>query len=289
MAVFRVDVGGGRERLAVGDPQAGPTALLPEGLTIGGLLREGAERLWAVAGSGGTEPVPSGSRILAPADTQEIWASGVTYMRSKRARFEESNNTAYDLVYDASRPEIFLKAPPGRVRAHLETVGIRADSTWDVPEPELALVIDAAGEIAAYAIGNDMSSRSIEGENTLYLPQAKTYRHSCAIGPCLVLPGELEDPARLQVGLSIERDGEEIFEGRSSTAEMKRGYAELRDWLLLANDFPEGVFLMTGTGIIPEAPFTLHAGDVVHISIEGLGRLTNVVEVVGREAPTRQS
>ncbi len=285
MALFRLQMHDGSERLAAGDPDEGPTSLLPDGLTIAGLLREGAAALREAHRAGGGEPVPVDAHILAPVDAQEVWASGVTYLRSRVARLEESQNSAYDLVYDAQRPELFFKSLPGAVRATGETVGIRADSTWDVPEPELTLVMDPTGEIAAYTIGNDMSSRSIEGENTLYLPQAKTYRRSCAIGPCLVLPEELDDPARLDVGLRIERDGDIVFEGASSTAEMKRGLSELRDWLFVANEFPDGVMLMTGTGIIPDSPFTLQAGDVVTISIEGLGRLTNPVEVVGAAAP----
>jgi 2-dehydro-3-deoxy-D-arabinonate dehydratase len=289
MALFRIDTGDGVARLAVGDPTAGPISYLPVGLTLAGLLREGAGALHDAHRAGGDEPVPSGARLLAPVDEQEVWASGVTYLRSRVARLEESKNSAYDLVYDAQRPELFFKSQPSAVRAPGETVGIRADSTWDVPEPELTLVMDATGEIAAYTIGNDMSSRSIEGENTLYLPQAKTYRHSCAIGPCLVLPDELDDPARLGVGLVIERDGAVVFDGSSSTAEMKRRLVELRDWLFVANEFPDGVMLMTGTGIIPDSPFTLQAGDVVHISIEGLGRLTNTVEVVGAAAPGGQA
>ncbi len=285
MALFRIQMGDKSERLAVGNPSEGPTSLLPAGLTISRLLREGAAALSEANQSRSAEPVPQDARRLAPVDAQEVWASGVTYLRSRVARVEESHDSAYDLVYDAQRPELFFKSLPGAVRAPGETVGIRADSTWDVPEPELTLVMDSTGEIAAYTIGNDMSSRSIEGENTLYLPQAKTYRRSCAIGPCLVLPEELDDPARLDVGLRIERDGDVVFDGVSSTAEMKRGLSELRDWLFVANEFPDGVMLMTGTGIIPDSPFTLHAGDVVTISIEGLGRLTNPVEVVGTAAP----
>lgn len=284
MAIFRVDVGGAA-RLAVGTPEEGPQQLLPVGLSISGLLAEGAQHLAEVHAAGGDEPVPAGARLLAPVDVQDVWASGVTYLRSRVARLEESKNDAYDRVYDAERPELFFKSRHDAVRGPGESVGIRADSTWDVPEPELTLVIDAHGQLAALTTGNDMSSRSIEGENTLYLPQAKTYRHSCAIGPCLVLPDEIVDPMDLEIGLRIERDGAVAFTGSSSTAEMKRNITELREWLFVANSFPAGVLLMTGTGIIPDAPFTLQAGDTVTISIQGLGSLTNVVEVVGGRTP----
>lgn len=284
MAIFRIDIAG-TARLAVGTVEGGPQQLLPSELTLAGLLAGGAERLADAHATGGDEPVPAGARILAPVDGQDVWASGVTYFRSRVARLEESKNDAYDRVYDAERPELFFKSRHDAVRGPGQSVGIRADSTWDVPEPELTLVIDAHGELAALTIGNDMSSRSIEGENTLYLPQAKTYRHSCAVGPCLVLPGDVDDPMDLEIGLRIEREGALAFTGSSSTAEMKRTITELRQWLTVANTFPAGVMLMTGTGIIPDAPFTLQAGDTVTISIDGLGSLTNVVEVVGGPTP----
>lgn len=284
MAIFRVAVDGAA-RLAVGTPEGGPERLLPADVDLPGLLADGADRLAEVHASGGVAPVPPGAHVLAPVQGQDVWASGVTYLRSRVARIEESRNDAYDRVYDAQRPEIFFKSRHDVVRGPGQSVGIRADSTWDVPEPELTLVIDAHGQLAALTIGNDMSSRSIEGENTLYLPQAKTYRHSCAIGPCLVLPDEVEDPMDLPIELTIERDGSVVFSGASSTSEMKRNITELREWLLVANSFPEGVLLMTGTGIVPDAPFTLRAGDTVTIAISGLGSLTNVVEVVGGALP----
>lgn len=284
MAIFRVDVGG-VVRLAVGTPVDGPQRLLADGLSVAGLLAEGAQRLAEVHASGGVEPVPSGVRLLVPIDGQDVWAAGVTYLRSRVARLEESRNDAYDRVYDALRPELFFKARHDVVRGPGQSVGIRADSTWDVPEPELTLVIDAYGQLAALTVGNDMSSRSIEGENTLYLPQAKTYRHSCAVGPCLVLPAEIGDPSNLEVGLVIERDATVVFSGTSSTSAMKRTLTELREWLFVANTFPAGVLLMTGTGIVPDAPFTLRASDTVTITIEGLGSLTNTVEVIGGDTP----
>ena len=160
-------------------------------------------------------------------------------------------------------------------------IGVRADSGWDVPEPELALIVSAAGEIVAYTIGNDVSSRSIEGENPLYLPQAKTYRGSCAIGPCLVPVAEAPDPAEMEIRLAIARDGEPVFEGSTQVALLKRGLGELVDWLFRAQDFPVGVALLTGTSIVPAPEFTLRAGDEVRIAISGLGELVNTVEVVG--------
>ncbi len=282
MAIFRVGLADGSVRLAVGAADSGPTALLPSELTLAGLLREGAAALHEAHRAGGDEPVTTVTRMLAPVDVQEVWASGVTYLRSRAARLEESQNSAYDRVYLADRPELFFKSRPEAVRGHEETVGIRVDSTWDVPEPELTVLFDGSGEIAAYANGNDMSSRSIEGENTLYLPQAKTYKWSCAIGPCLVMPDEVGHPADLAICLNIERAGVTVFEGESSTAAMKRSLTELRDWLFSANEFPDGVMLMTGTGIVPDSPFTLEEDDVVHVSIEQLGRLSNRVERVGR-------
>jgi 2-dehydro-3-deoxy-D-arabinonate dehydratase len=284
MAIFRVDVGG-VVRLAVGTPADGPKRLLADGLSMSGLLAEGAQRLAEVHASGGHEPVPVGARVLVPVDGQDVWAAGVTYLRSRVARLEESQNDAYDRVYDAQRPELFFKARHDTVRGPGQSVGIRSDSTWDVPEPELTLVIDAHGELAAFTVGNDMSSRSIEGENTLYLPQAKTYQYSCAVGPCLVLLEEIEDPTDLEVGLRIERAAKVAFSGTSSTSMMKRTLTELREWLFVANTFPTGVLLMTGTGIVPDAPFTLQAGDIVTITISGLGSLTNTVEVIGGDTP----
>jgi 2-dehydro-3-deoxy-D-arabinonate dehydratase len=248
------------------------------------LLGAGAD-LAEVAASA-TEPVPAGAHALAPIGSQEVWAAGVTYLRSREARGEEAaNRTPYDLVYEADRPELFFKAPGRRVVGPGEPIGIRADSSWDVPEPELVLVLDAELRIAAYTVGNDVSSRSLEGENPLYLPQAKTYERSCAIGPALVPASEIFPPFAIR--LVVERDGAPAFEGETSTAEMKRSFEELATHLGRALPFPEGVFLFTGTGIVPDASFTLQPGDVVRVEIDGLGALENAVVRVGT-APDRE-
>ena len=216
--------------------------------------------------------------LLAPLDEQEVWASGVTYSRSRDARMEESTQKdVYDLVYEAARPELFLKATSSRVSGSGETVAIRGDSTWDVPEPELVLVLNVRGEIVGYTVGNDVSSRSIEGENPLYLPQAKVYTQCAGLGPWITLASEVENPNNLPIRLVIERGGAVNFEGETSTSQIHRTFADLTSYLFRHNRFPEGVFLMTGTGIIPPAEFTLEDGDVVKITIEGVGTLVNPV------------
>ena len=217
-------------------------------------------------------------QVLAPVDVQEVWAAGVTYRRSRDARMEESSQKdVYDLVYDAERPEIFLKATPQRVVDPGEPVMIRSDSTWDVPEPELALVLNRHGEIVGYTVGNDMSSRSIEGENPLYLPQAKIYDGSASLGPVVVLASEIDDPLALRIELVIERGGAEAFRGETSTSQIHRSLDELTTYLFRGSSHPDGGFLMTGTGIVPPDDFTLDDGDVVHVTIEGIGTLTNPV------------
>jgi len=210
-----------------------------------------------------------------------VWAAGVTYAASRTARNDESKGAHdfYDKVYDAERPELFFKAAPGRVRGPGDRIGVREDSGWDVPEPELALVCDAHGEIAGFTIGNDVSSRSIEGENALYLPQAKVYDGACALGPCIV-PARSASPP-FEIALEIGRRGDVVFSGRTSTAEMRRSFEELAAALGSALSLPVGAILLTGTGIVPDADVTLLPGDVVRISIEGLGSLHNVVELVG--------
>jgi 2-dehydro-3-deoxy-D-arabinonate dehydratase len=222
-----------------------------------------------------------GIDLLAPIQNQEVWAAGVTYERSKVARMEESagGGDFYDKVYDAERPEIFFKANARRVVAPGAPIRIRRDSTWDVPEPELALVLSASGEIVGYTAGNDVSSRSIEGENPLYLPQAKVYDGCCALGPFIALAGEggIEDPRDLTISLRIARNGETAFEGAISVSRMKRSPEELRDYLFRENRFPEGVLLLTGTGIVPPDDFTLQSGDVTEIGISKVGTLSNPV------------
>jgi 2-dehydro-3-deoxy-D-arabinonate dehydratase len=271
MAIWRVRTAEG-ERLARGPLDGGPVELL-EG-TLDGLLAAGS--LDAPAAG----PVPDGAVVLAPVEGQEVWAAGVTYAASRSARNDESKGAHdfYDLVYDAERPELFFKAAPGRVRGPGEPIGIRADSGWDVPEPELALVLSAKGEIVGYTIGNDVSSRSIEGENPLYLPQAKIYRGSCALGPAIVPVAEAPPADELEISLTITRDGAQLFAGTTQTALLKRGLDELAGWLFKALDFPAGAVLLTGTSVVPES--TLKAGDEVTIAITGLGELTNTVEVV---------
>jgi 2-dehydro-3-deoxy-D-arabinonate dehydratase len=224
--------------------------------------------------------------VLVPVAGQEVWASGVTFERSRAARNEEAGQVdIYDRVYAAERPELFLKAAPGRARGPGEPVGVRADSGWDVPEPELALVANAAGELVAYTVGNDVSSRSIEGENPLYLPQAKVFTGSCALGPALVPVAEVPSLAELRVRLEIRRGDGEIFRDEVSLAALRRTPAELLGWLFQALEFPVGVVLLTGTSIVPPPELTLAAGDEVRIDVAGVGTLVNPVEVVGTTRP----
>jgi 2-dehydro-3-deoxy-D-arabinonate dehydratase len=240
------------------------------------------ERLDAVARNAG-EGIPlSAVTLAAPIDRQEVWAAGVTYLRSRDARMEESNQkSVYDLVYEAERPELFLKATPNRVSGSGEPVAIRADSTWDVPEPELVLAINRDGEIVGFTVGNDVSSRSIEGENPLYLPQAKVYSRCAALGPVIALAWDVPDPGKLPIRLSIRRNGTERFSGDTSTDQMHRTLEDLVSYLFRGNEFPFGAFLMTGTGIVPPSEFTLEDGDEVEIAIEGIGVLRNPVVRLG--------
>ena len=226
-------------------------------------------------------PVPVGDlTLLAPIDRQEVWAAGVTYKRSQEARERESAGAGsfYDKVYSAERPELFLKATPHRVAGPGERVRIRHDSRWNVPEPELTLVISPKQKLVGYTVGNDMSSRDIEGENPLYLPQAKVYDRSCALGPAITLAEAMPPLDKVTIRLTIQRRGETAFEGTTSVAQMKRTPQDLIQWLGRDNSFPAGVFLLTGTGIVPPDDFTLAAGDQVHIDIAGIGRLSNYVE-----------
>ena len=219
-------------------------------------------------------------KIQAPIGKQEVWASGVTYLRSREARIEEAKDAGggdfYARVYDAERPELFFKATPARVVGPGEEVRIRKDSKWNVPEPELTLFISSEGTIEGYTVGNDMSSRDIEGENPLYLPQAKSYDASAALGPCVYVPAE-PIKADSMIVLKIFRDTREVFSGEISINRMKRAHTELVEFLFRETSFPAGVFLMTGTGIVPPDHFTLEPGDEVQISIEGIGTLRNVV------------
>jgi len=218
--------------------------------------------------------------ILAPVVSQEVWAAGVTYYRSRNARMEESKVSGggdfYERVYEAARPELFFKATGRRVVGPGTGVSIRTDAKWSVPEPELTLVVNPTGTIIGYTVGNDMSSRDIEGENPLYLPQAKVYDRSCALGPCVRLATE---PLSRKEGISMKilRGGAEVFTGKTSLTELKRDPKELVEYLFRDNSFPQGVCLMTGTGIVPNDEFTLNAGDRIQISIEGIGTLENFV------------
>jgi 2-dehydro-3-deoxy-D-arabinonate dehydratase len=217
--------------------------------------------------------------VLAPVVSQEVWAAGVTYYRSRNARMEESKDAGggsfYDRVYAAERPELFFKAAGRSVIGPGRTVRVRSDARWSVPEPELTLLINPAGAIIGYTIGNDMSSRDIEGENPLYLPQAKVYDGSCALGPCILLSAE--PPPQTAIQLEVARQGKTVFKGNTTIAELKRTPKELASFLFRENSFPQGVFLMTGTGIVPEDDFTLAGGDAIRITIDGIGTLENAV------------
>jgi 2-dehydro-3-deoxy-D-arabinonate dehydratase len=223
-------------------------------------------------------PLPSVT-VLAPIDSQEVWAAGVTYKRSKKARMEESQGAArfYDLVYEAPRPELFFKASPHRVSGLGQPVRIRADAKWNVPEPELTLVLNSHMRLVGFTVGNDMSSRDIEGENPLYLPQAKVYNGCCALGPWITLAAAMPPRDQIGIHLAVKRSGKIAFQGDTSIAEMARTFDDLIGWLARDNSFPSGVFLLTGTGIVPKDDFTLEAGDVVEITIDGIGTLSNPI------------
>jgi 2-dehydro-3-deoxy-D-arabinonate dehydratase len=221
-------------------------------------------------------------KLLAPVERQETWAAGVTYLRSKTARMEESDfsATAYDKVYAAKRPEIFFKSLAEKIVGPGEPVGIRKDAHWSAPEPELALVINSRGEIVGHTIGNDMSSRDIEGENLLYLPQAKTYHRSCALGPWITL-GTPEAAAReWKIKMEIRRNGQSVFAGETSVGQIKRGFEELAGFLFRSQVFPRGAVLLTGTGIVPPDTFSLRERDMIAIEISGIGLLQNPVVAV---------
>jgi len=238
-----------------------------------------AEFEGALCGANASSLLPESTTLTAPLDLQEVWAAGVTYQRSVQAREDESKQSGvYDRVYHAERPEVFFKATPHRVVGPEETHWFRADSTWNVPEPELALVLSPSLKLAGFTVGNDMSSRSIEGENPLYLPQAKVHLRCCSLGPSIIPVWQVADPAAVSIQMSIQRDGEVAFSGQTSTSRMKRKFAELIDYIGRHNSFPHGVFLLTGTGIVPPDGFTLEHGDVISISIDGIGTLTNRVE-----------
>ena len=279
---------------APGSPSA-PAArvglVLPEAQRILDLTPAGASSLtallerddlpnWLAAQAARTD-LPAGAldavRLLAPVERQEVWAAGVTYLRSKAARMEESafSASAYDRVYEAPRPELFFKALPEKVVGPGEAIGIRRDSRWTVPEPELALVLTAGGRLAGYTLGNDVSARDIEGENLLYLPQAKIYDRSCALGPWVAVGLDEVTVRGGEIVLSIRRGGVEVFRGQTGVDRIRRRFTELAAWLYRAQHFPHGAVLLTGTGIVPPDDFALQPGDEVAISGTGLGQLVN--------------
>lgn len=226
-------------------------------------------------------PSPSVPHLLSPLDVQEVWAAGVTYLRSREARMGESASaTLYDKVYEAERPELFFKATPNRVVGPNDYLYIRNDSQWNAPEPELTLVINPRMELVGFTVGNDMTARDIEGANPLYLSQAKIYLRCCALGPAITLAQEIADPTRLTILCTIYRQDAVVFQGSISTDRMKRSYGELISYLGRDNLFPNGVFLLTGTGIVPPDDFSLKEGDVVEITIEQIGTLRNPIRRV---------
>ena len=261
-------------------------------LTLDALLRLPLPGIAAGLGAvTGPELDPAQVELAAPAESQEVWAAGVTYLRSREARVEETTQkTIYEQVYESDRPELFFKAAGWRVVADGGEIGVREDSTWDVPEPELAVLSNAHGEVVAFACGNDMSSRSIEGENPLFLPQAKVYDRSCAIGPAAVLAWGI-DISRARIRMSIARAGVTVFDGTATVADMTRDPADLTAVLHSTYTLPVGAWLLTGTSLVPPEPYTAKTGDVVGIAIDGLGELTNRVSLVkhsGAQAkPTR--
>jgi 2-dehydro-3-deoxy-D-arabinonate dehydratase len=236
--------------------------------------------LLSIVNSGEPAEDFTSAKIEAPIGCQEVWAAGVTYYRSRSARMEESKTAGggdfYDRVYSAERPELFFKSTPHRVAGPGEDVRIRRDSSWSVPEPELTLLFNHRGQIIGYTAGNDMSSRDIEGENPLYLPQAKVYDRSCALGPC-VLIGSEPLPASTPIRIEIVRDGHTEFAGATTLAELKRAPVTLVEYLFRDNSFPFGAFLMTGTGVVPPDSFTLASGDRIRITIDPIGTLENKV------------
>jgi 2-dehydro-3-deoxy-D-arabinonate dehydratase len=241
-----------------------------------------ADELMRLSKAGLLEHPLTSVRLLTPVESQEVWAAGVTYLRSKQARMEESDfsASAYDRVYDAARPEIFFKSLPEKVVSPGDFVGIRRDARWNVPEPELALVINSSGTIVGFTIGNDMSSRDIEGENLLYLPQAKIYTASCAVGPWIAV-GPTEEDARLwSIQLEIRRGRDAVFAGETQAGQIKRPFNELAEYLFRSQTFPNGAVLLTGAGVVPPDSFTLNADDAVRITISGVGTLENPVAVV---------
>jgi 2-dehydro-3-deoxy-D-arabinonate dehydratase len=275
----------GESKIGLVTGEARVLDLTPAGITQVHTLLE-ADNPFAELESLQTSKLPrltlSQLRLLAPVERQEVWAAGVTYLRSKKARMEESDFSAnaYDRVYEAQRPELFFKSLPEKVVATGEAVGIRRDARWSVPEPELALVLNSRGKVVGYTIGNDMSSRDIEGENLLYLPQAKIYTGSCALGPWITVGASEAEAREWTINLRVERGGQQIFSGNTSVSQIKRRFDELAEFLFRSQSFRHGAVLLTGTGIVPPDSFTSQADDLVEIEISGIGRLRNTVSVV---------
>jgi 2-dehydro-3-deoxy-D-arabinonate dehydratase len=276
MKVFRTRAG------IVVENDGRTVSLPPAALAWDDIFRAADPRatIQAAAASGGVATALEEGQLLAPTVNQEVWAAGVTYYRSRDARMEESQAAGggdfYALVYQADRPELFFKSMPGRVVGTGQPVRLRADARWNVPEPELVLAVNAAGKIFGYSIGNDMSSRDIEGENPLYLPQAKVYDGACAVGPGLWLPPSPPGP-ETSIALQIVRAGVPAFAGNTTLAQLKRTPESLVGYLYRETTFPDGALLFTGTGIVPPNDFTLRAGDEIRIAISGIGHLINVV------------
>lgn len=278
VGLWRVGLPGG-PAVARGPAESGPQELLAPELTVAGLLADWDRAIEELPAAG---KVPQDAGILAPIDDQPVWASGVTFERSRSARMAESDRSAdiYDRVYDAARPELFFKAMPGESCGPGAEITIRADSGWDVPEPELGLVADARGRAVAYVLGNDVSSRTIEGENPLYLPQAKIWDGSCAVGPCLVPLPAAPPLAQMTITLTVRRGGDTVFSDTVELNRMRRGPDDLLDWLYRAKRFPYGCVLLTGTSIVPDDDFTLRSNDTVNIAATGLGSLYNTVRAM---------
>lgn len=281
-ALYRLELAPGTRRWASGSIEDGPRVLLDPTWRLDQVLAGASS--WAEALEKAFAPsrvrrLPAGARTVAPIENQEVWAAGVTYQRSRDARLEESGGEdAYDRVYRAARPELFFKAAGWRVRGPDAEIGIRSDSAWNVPEPELAVVVGADLSVLGFVLGDDVSSRSIEGENVLYLPQAKVYDGSCALGPAIVPAAVASLP--VQVSLTIEREGRTLFRGATLTDRMVRTFEELAGWVGRALTFPVGLVLLTGTGIVPPSSMTLAPGDVVTVAGHGLGELRNRVALV---------
>ena len=280
MRLCKVQLRSGETRVG-GLDDSGEVRLAPADARIDGILRDERPKslLKGLIETERGSVKLSEATLLPPLDRQEVWAAGVTYKRSQEARERESEGAAqfYDKVYSAPRPELFFKSPAYRVSGPGGPVHIRRDAKWSVPEPELALVIAPTLKLVGFTIGNDMSSRDIEGENPLYLPQAKMYENACAVGPAITFAEDMPSAEATSIRLTIERGGKTVFDGATKVSAMKRSFAELIEWLAREMSFPHGAILLTGTGVVPPDDFTLAVGDVVHIDITAIGRLTNTV------------